>query len=67
MSWLCEEAAKRYFASYGLRPKLVLCTGEGAMFSPEDVISDLLNNNEEVSLRSTDEQIRTFSEVALDN
>ncbi|XP_038076299.1 tonsoku-like protein [Patiria miniata] len=48
MSWLCEEASKRYFTSCGLRPKLVLCTGEGAMFSPEDSITDLLNNNEEV-------------------
>ncbi|XP_022094570.1 tonsoku-like protein [Acanthaster planci] len=48
MSWLCEEASKRYFASCGLRPKLVLCTGEGAMFSPEDSITDLLSNNEEV-------------------
>ena len=48
MSWLAEESARRYYNSTGLRPKLVLCTQEGAMFAPEDNVTDLLANNEEV-------------------
>ena len=49
MNWLAEEAARRYYNSCGLRPQLVLCTQEGAMFAPEDSVTDLLTNNEEVS------------------
>ena len=49
MNWLAEEAARRYYNSCGLRPKLVLCTQEGAEFSPDDMVTDLLTNNEQVT------------------
>ncbi|XP_041453880.1 tonsoku-like protein isoform X1 [Lytechinus variegatus] len=48
MQWLSEQAASRYYSQCGLRPKLSLCTPEGALFSPEDSVVDLLNNNEMV-------------------
>ncbi|XP_072013622.1 tonsoku-like protein [Amphiura filiformis] len=48
MNWLAEEAGRRYYNSCGLKPKLVLCTQEGAEFSPDDMVTDLLTNNEEV-------------------
>eukprot|EP00057_Strongylocentrotus_purpuratus_P015925 XP_011670399.1 PREDICTED: tonsoku-like protein [Strongylocentrotus purpuratus] len=48
MQWLSEQASSRYYSQCGLRPKLSLCTPEGALFSPEDSVVDLLNNNEMV-------------------
>ncbi|XP_071488390.1 tonsoku-like protein [Diadema antillarum] len=48
MQWLSEQAARRYYSQCGLRPKLSLCTAEGALFSPDDSVVDLLNNNEMV-------------------
>nr|XP_054749639.1 tonsoku-like protein [Lytechinus pictus] len=48
MQWLSEQSSSRYYSQCGLRPKLSLCTPEGALFSPEDSVVDLLNNNEMV-------------------
>jgi NF-kappa-B inhibitor-like protein 2 len=46
----------RYFSAFGLRPVLALQTSEGAFLSPEDKISDVLSNNEQIvaSLESWD-------------
>ncbi|KAL9976144.1 hypothetical protein ACROYT_G013400 [Oculina patagonica] len=48
IGWLAEQAALRYFSSFGLRPVLALKTREGAFLSAEDKISDVLSSNEEV-------------------
>ena len=46
MGWLAEETAKRYFARHAMKPVLSLTTAEGAIFSKEDLVTDMLSNNE---------------------
>ncbi|XP_077993880.1 tonsoku-like protein [Glandiceps talaboti] len=48
ISWLTEQSAQRYYNASGLRPNLVLMTGEGALFSPEDTVMDVMSMNEEI-------------------
>nr|XP_006824749.1 PREDICTED: tonsoku-like protein-like [Saccoglossus kowalevskii] len=48
ISWLTEQSAQRYYNSTGLRPNLVLVTAEGALFSPEDTVMDVVSLNEEI-------------------
>ncbi|ESO83101.1 hypothetical protein LOTGIDRAFT_169742 [Lottia gigantea] len=48
INWLCQEISQRYFSLYGLRPLLTLSTIEGAIFSPEDIISMVLVHNDEL-------------------
>ncbi|KAG7465946.1 hypothetical protein MATL_G00159640 [Megalops atlanticus] len=47
VSWLCEQAAKRYYQACGLLPRLSL-QKEGALLSPTDLLLSVLHTNEEV-------------------
>ena len=47
MSWLCEQAAQRYYHKCGLLPRLSL-QKEGALLSPQDLLLTVLQTNEEV-------------------
>ncbi|XP_027857210.1 tonsoku-like protein isoform X1 [Xiphophorus couchianus] len=47
VSWLCEQAAQRYYQKCGLLPRLSL-QKEGALLSPQDLLLALLQTNEEV-------------------
>ena len=49
MSWLAQEAAQRYYQLCNMRPLLSLATADGAIMSPDDDLTLLLSNNEEVS------------------
>ncbi|XP_056283298.1 tonsoku-like protein [Pseudoliparis swirei] len=47
VSWLCEQAAQRYYQKCGLLPHLSL-QKEGALLSPQDLLMAVLHTNEEV-------------------
>ncbi|MCJ8736838.1 hypothetical protein PDJAM_G00016890 [Pangasius djambal] len=47
VSWLCEQAAQRYYQTCGLLPHLSL-QKEGALLSPADLLLAVLHTNEEV-------------------
>uniref|UniRef100_A0A3B4BRN7 NF-kappa-B inhibitor-like protein 2 n=1 Tax=Pygocentrus nattereri TaxID=42514 RepID=A0A3B4BRN7_PYGNA len=47
VSWLCEQAAQRYYQTCGLLPHLSL-QKEGALLSPTDLLLAVLHTNEEV-------------------
>uniref|UniRef100_A0A4W4H037 Tonsoku-like protein n=1 Tax=Electrophorus electricus TaxID=8005 RepID=A0A4W4H037_ELEEL len=47
VSWLCEQAAQRYYQTCGLLPHLSL-QKEGALLSPSDLLLAVLHTNEEV-------------------
>nr|XP_024657453.1 tonsoku-like protein [Maylandia zebra] len=47
VSWLCEQAAQRYYQKCGLLPRLSL-QKEGALLSPQDQLLAVLHTNEEV-------------------
>ncbi|XP_030644250.1 tonsoku-like protein [Chanos chanos] len=47
VSWLCEQAAQRYYQTCGLLPRLSL-QKEGALLSPHDLLLAVLHTNEEV-------------------
>lgn len=47
VSWLCEQAAQRYYQKCGLLPRLSL-QKEGALLSPQDLLLAVLHTNEEV-------------------
>uniref|UniRef100_A0A667WSG0 Tonsoku-like protein n=1 Tax=Myripristis murdjan TaxID=586833 RepID=A0A667WSG0_9TELE len=47
VSWLCEQAAQRYYHKCGLLPRLSL-QKEGALLSPQDLLLAVLHTNEEV-------------------
>ncbi|XP_053366444.1 tonsoku-like protein [Clarias gariepinus] len=47
VSWLCEQAAQRYYQTCGLLPRLSL-QKEGALLSPSDLLLAVLHTNEEV-------------------
>uniref|UniRef100_A0A8C9VBV9 Tonsoku-like protein n=1 Tax=Scleropages formosus TaxID=113540 RepID=A0A8C9VBV9_SCLFO len=47
VSWLCEQAAQRYYQACGLLPRLSL-QKEGALLSPHDLLLAVLQTNEEV-------------------
>uniref|UniRef100_A0A7N8Y1D2 Tonsoku-like protein n=1 Tax=Mastacembelus armatus TaxID=205130 RepID=A0A7N8Y1D2_9TELE len=47
VSWLCEQAAQRYYQKCGLLPQLSL-QKEGALLSPQDLLLAVLHTNEEV-------------------
>uniref|UniRef100_A0A8C7DJI2 Tonsoku-like protein n=1 Tax=Oncorhynchus kisutch TaxID=8019 RepID=A0A8C7DJI2_ONCKI len=47
VSWLCEQAAQRYYQACGLLPRLSL-QKEGALLSPQDLLLAVLHTNEEV-------------------
>ncbi|XP_047467921.1 tonsoku-like protein [Mugil cephalus] len=47
VSWLCEQAAQRYYQKCGLLPRLSL-QKEGALLSPHDLLLAVLHTNEEV-------------------
>ncbi|TMS21560.1 Tonsoku-like protein [Larimichthys crocea] len=47
VSWLCEQAAQRYYQKCGLLPRLSL-QKEGALLSPHDRLLAVLHTNEEV-------------------
>ncbi|KAL3987804.1 Rac GTPase-activating protein 1 [Sarotherodon galilaeus] len=47
VSWLCEQAAQRYYQQCGLLPRLSL-QKEGALLSPQDQLLAVLHTNEEV-------------------
>lgn len=49
MSWLCEQAAQRYYQKCGLLPRLSL-QKEGALLSPQDLLLSVLHTNEEVRM-----------------
>ena len=49
MSWLSEEASQRYYKMFGLKPTLTLGTKDGAFFSPDDLVTDILVDNDKVS------------------
>lgn len=48
VSWLCEQAAQRYYQTCGLLPRLSL-QKEGALLSPADPLLAVLHSNEEVT------------------
>jgi len=48
--WLAREASNRYFQLFNLRPVLSLATKDGAMLSPDDQITSVFTNNEEVCI-----------------
>lgn len=48
VSWLCEQAAQRYYQTCGLLPRLSL-QKEGALLSPTDLLLAVLHTNEEVT------------------
>ncbi|XP_008278226.1 tonsoku-like protein [Stegastes partitus] len=47
VSWLCEQAAQRYYQKCGLLPRLSL-QKEGALLCPQDLLLAVLHTNEEV-------------------
>ncbi|XP_062863876.1 tonsoku-like protein isoform X2 [Trichomycterus rosablanca] len=47
VSWLCDQAAQRYYQTCGLLPRLSLHK-EGALLSPADPLLAVLHTNEEV-------------------
>ncbi|XP_008307260.1 tonsoku-like protein [Cynoglossus semilaevis] len=47
VSWLCEQAAQRYYQKCGLLPRLSL-QKEGALLAPQDLLLAVLHTNEEV-------------------
>nr|XP_057945890.1 tonsoku-like protein [Doryrhamphus excisus] len=47
VSWLCHQAAQRYYHKCGLLPRLSL-QKEGALLSPHDLLLTVLHTNEEV-------------------
>ncbi|KAI1895045.1 hypothetical protein AGOR_G00102230 [Albula goreensis] len=47
VSWLCDQAAQRYYQACGLLPCLSL-QKEGALLSPHDLLLAVLHTNEEV-------------------
>ncbi|XP_061105905.1 tonsoku-like protein [Conger conger] len=47
VSWLCDQAAQRYYQASGLLPRLSL-QKEGALLSPQDLLLTVLHTNEEV-------------------
>ncbi|XP_037097712.1 tonsoku-like protein [Syngnathus acus] len=47
VSWLCDQAAQRYYHKCGLLPRLSL-QKEGALLSPHDLLLTILHTNEEV-------------------
>nr|XP_015212659.1 PREDICTED: tonsoku-like protein [Lepisosteus oculatus] len=47
VSWLCEQAAQRYYQACGLQPRLSL-QKEGALLAPQDLLLTVLHSNEEV-------------------
>ncbi|XP_072545535.1 tonsoku-like protein [Salminus brasiliensis] len=47
VSWLCDQAAQRYYQTCGLLPRLSL-QKEGALLSPTDLLLAVLHTNEEV-------------------
>ncbi|XP_061700223.1 tonsoku-like protein [Syngnathoides biaculeatus] len=47
VSWLCDQAAQRYYQKCGLLPRLSL-QKEGALLSPHDLLLTVLHTNEEV-------------------
>ncbi|KAM6912146.1 tonsoku-like protein [Xenentodon cancila] len=47
VSWLCEQAAQRFYQKCGLLPRLSL-QKEGALLSPQDLLLTVLQTNEEV-------------------
>uniref|UniRef100_A0A3Q2Z1Z4 Tonsoku-like protein n=1 Tax=Hippocampus comes TaxID=109280 RepID=A0A3Q2Z1Z4_HIPCM len=47
VSWLCDQAAQRYYQKCGLLPRLSL-QKDGAQLSPHDLLLDILHTNEEV-------------------
>ncbi|XP_041928875.1 tonsoku-like protein isoform X2 [Alosa sapidissima] len=47
VSWLCEQAAQRYYQTCGLLPRLSL-QKEGALLAPQDPLLAVLHTNEEV-------------------
>ncbi|XP_062325162.1 tonsoku-like protein isoform X2 [Osmerus eperlanus] len=47
VSWLCEQAAQRYYHTCGLLPRLSL-QKDGALLSPHDLLLAVLHTNEEV-------------------
>lgn len=47
VSWLCQQAAQRYYQKCGLLPRLSL-QKEGALLSPQDLLLAVLHTNEEV-------------------
>lgn len=49
VSWLCEQAAQRYYQKCGLLPRLSL-QKEGALLSPQDLLLSVLHTNEEVRI-----------------
>ena len=48
LSWLAKESAKRYLNHHGRRPHLSLQTRDGAQLCLDDMITDVLEQNEEV-------------------
>ena len=48
IEWVASEAASRYYAMSGLMPRLTLKTREGALFDPNDCVTSVLVNNEEL-------------------
>ncbi|XP_064646100.1 tonsoku-like protein [Lineus longissimus] len=48
MSWLIDEVVQRYYNLHGLRPIISLKTKDGAMLSPDDFVSFVLDTNEEL-------------------
>ncbi|XP_043922238.1 tonsoku-like protein [Protopterus annectens] len=47
VSWLAEQASQRYYQTCGLFPRISL-KKEGALLSPQDLILEVLQSNEEV-------------------
>ncbi|KAJ8398162.1 hypothetical protein AAFF_G00430060 [Aldrovandia affinis] len=47
VSWLCEQAAQRYYQACGLLPRLSL-QKDGALLSSDDLLLSVLHTNEEV-------------------
>ncbi|XP_063087349.1 tonsoku-like protein isoform X4 [Cavia porcellus] len=47
VAWLVEQAAQRYYQTFGLLPRLTL-QKEGALLAPQDPIPDVLQSNDEV-------------------
>ena len=49
ISWLSEETSQRYSKMFGLKPVLSLGTKDGAFFSPDDIATHILADNDKVS------------------
>ncbi|XP_039458852.1 tonsoku-like protein [Oreochromis aureus] len=56
VSWLCEQAAQRYYQKCGLLPRLSL-QKEGALLSPQDQLLAVLHTNEEVLVTGGEKQV----------